>query len=60
MIMLSDTYSFLHLTSRLMSGLFSMSEHGKSQLFQAKLYLQQVPTAVNSNNFLASSVGPSH
>lgn len=43
-----------------MSGLFSISEHGKAQLFQAKLYQQQVSTAVNGKNSLVSSVGPSH
>lgn len=43
-----------------MSGLFSTPKHAKAQLFQADLHLQQVPTAVNSKNSLASSVGPSH
>lgn len=40
-----------------MSVFFSVSEHRKAWLIQVGLYLQRVPTDVNSNFALASSVG---
>lgn len=60
MIMLSDTYGFLHLPSRLEELIIWCIRTWKTQLFQVGLYLQQITTDVNSENSLASSVAPSH